>query len=176
MGLTAHARLAADPEAALERAILLAVLPRRPDEGDRDDDHAPERDREDQDSGGGVHGVLVPGRAALTPQRTYAVLTSAASAVRCPAKALCSAADEDHRSDDAVRAALGPGGRRRLELRSGFDGHPVRDPGRCVAGVRAGNARPAAEDARATRSAARPLHGALEQGGSAAADGCEFTA
>ncbi len=64
----------------------------------------------------------------------------------------------------AFRAARCACGLRRRELRSGFDRRPLRHPGRCVAGVRPGDARPAAEDAQAARRAARPVHAALEPG------------
>lgn len=58
--LAADPRAAADAEATLERAVLLTILSRRPHEGGEHDDHAGDRDREEQDADGRVHALLVP--------------------------------------------------------------------------------------------------------------------
>ena len=64
--LAADPRPAPDAEAPLERPVLLAVLAGRPDEGSEDDDHAEERDGEEQDSGGCSHGLGYPSMADAT--------------------------------------------------------------------------------------------------------------
>ena len=77
---------------------------------------------------------------------------------------------------DAVRAARRARRLRRRELRSGFDGRPLRDPGRRVAGVRPGDPQPAAGDVQAARCADRPLHAALERDRPATAEESDLAA
>src|SRR4051812_19005542 len=67
-GLAAHAGAAADPESLLQRAVFLAVLARGPDESGEHDDHAHDRDHEQEDAGGGVHRLSVPDGNTPTPR------------------------------------------------------------------------------------------------------------
>src|SRR5829696_2724399 len=63
-GLAAHAGAAADPEPLLQCPVFLAVLARRPDKRPQDDDHAHDRDGEQEDAGSGLHGTTLPDRVA----------------------------------------------------------------------------------------------------------------
>ena len=65
---------------------------------------------------------------------------------------------------------------RRHHLRSRFERSAFRDPGRCVAGVRPGDARRAARDVQSARRAARPLHTPLERDRCASAGGSGLAA
>ena len=58
--LAAEPGAAADAEAALERAVLLPVPLRRPDERSEDDDRAHDADEQDDDADRGLHIPSVP--------------------------------------------------------------------------------------------------------------------
>lgn len=59
-GSAAETGGAAPPEAPLHRAIVVAVLPRRPDEEHADDDQRYGEQHDQQDLGKGAHEVGMP--------------------------------------------------------------------------------------------------------------------
>src|SRR5262249_60301434 len=70
-GLAAHPGLAPDPEPALDVAVVLAVLLRRPDEEHSDDDDADDHRDQDDDAGDGAGGI---GHASMVPEITRVTL------------------------------------------------------------------------------------------------------